>query len=167
MSSLHVNFHLMVITVWRDLKVWWFAQDLVAEKCVVFLFSCSNFQHRRECMSQHKGGWQLQTVFWGEKKRKRLVGLDLGESLREKLDWSQALEYEWDLHKQRWDQSQDFEMTENVMCSWKGRDGDCPGWGRRIGHGSWNVRVNVGSGCLEQRNTDRLDGVKKWSSYLS
>lgn len=35
------------------------------------------------------------------KKRKRLVGLDLGESLREKLDWSQALEYEWDLHKQR------------------------------------------------------------------
>lgn len=66
MSSLHVNSHLVVI-VSRDSKVWWFAQDHVAKKCMVFFFTCSDFQHRRECMSQQEGGiWQLQTVLWKE-----------------------------------------------------------------------------------------------------
>lgn len=35
-----------------------------------------------------------------ERKLVQLVGLDLGESLCERLGWSQAMEHEWDLDKQ-------------------------------------------------------------------
>lgn len=58
----------------------------MAKKCTVF-FSCSDFQHRRDSSV--------------EEKRERLVGLDLGESLCERLGWPWALELEWDLDKQR------------------------------------------------------------------
>lgn len=59
-------------------------------------------------------------------KRERLVGLDLGEILSERLCSPWALELGWDLDKKGGDLCQDFEMAENVTYSWKGRGSNCP-----------------------------------------